>query len=190
MLKKKIARIISEMFNGFGTMLIVPSIAVLFSSTNLIYKILIPILYIVLPLGSYFILKKLGKASDYEFTKREERPLYFSILSVIFFLLFILCIFVIKIQKLTDVSAILFILSTILTIISMYWKMSGHMIYSTFLFFSLMYLFPDLKYIPLLFIFTPFIAWSRVALEKHDWLQVVAGTLSSAIISVLFFWIL
>jgi membrane-associated phospholipid phosphatase len=190
MLKKKIARIISEMFNGFGTMLVVPSIAVIFSSAHLIYKIIIPLLYIILPLGSYFILRKTGKVSDYEFTKREERPLYFSVLSVIFLLLFIFCISVIKIQKLTDVSAILFILSTILTIISMYWKMSGHMIYSTFLFFSLMYLFPDIKYIPILFVFTPFIAWSRVALEKHDWLQVIAGTLVSTLISVLFFWIL
>ncbi|MDD4382008.1 MAG: phosphatase PAP2 family protein [Candidatus Dojkabacteria bacterium] len=188
--KKKIARIISELFNGFLTMLIVPIIAVIAMPINIVYKIIIPILYIVLPLGVFFVLKKLGKASDYEFTKREERPLYFSILSLIFFFLFLLCIFIIKNQKLTDVSAILFLVSTILTIVSMYWKMSGHMTYSTFMFFSLIYLFPDVKILPILFIFTPFIGWSRVALGKHDWLQVVAGTVISALISVLFFWIL
>lgn len=189
MLKKKIARIITELFNGFVTMLLTPIIGILVMPINIVYKIILPILYISLPLGTFFILKKLGKISDYEFTKRKERPLYFSLLSVFFFILFILCLLLVKNEYITNISFVLFVISTLLTIVSMYWKMSGHMIYSTSLFFSLIYLFPDIKILWLLFLFTPFIAWSRVELEKHTLMQVIVGTLVSTIISVLFFWI-
>lgn len=190
MLKKKLARIISEIFNGFFTMLATPVLVFLLSDILLIYKIIFILCYITLPLLPYFYLKKLGKISDYEFTKREERPLYFSLHSLIFLLLSIASIFLLKNTEITTVTITAFIISSILTIITLFWKISGHMIFSTLLFFTLLYLFPQQHLLWLLFIFTPMIAWSRVELKKHTWLQTIAGVAVSAIISVIFFFIL
>ena len=70
--------------------------------------------------------------------------------------------------------------------ITFFWIISGHMTYSTLLFFTLAYLFSP--YFLLLFLFSPFIAWSRIELEKHNLAQVIAGTLVTALICVLTYW--
>ena len=188
--KKKLARIISEIFNGFFTMLLTPSLVFLISDIPIIYKIIFPLGYILAPLGTFYILKKLGKASDYEFTKREERPLFFTIVTISFLVLFITSTLILKDTTISTVTLASLIASTILTIVSLFWKMSGHMTYSTLLFFTLIFLFPNLSFLWLLFIFTPAIAWSRVELGKHTWLQTIAGVLVSIAISITFFFVL
>lgn len=171
-------------------MLLAPCLAFFFSQIPVIYKILFPFLYISLPLVIFFILRKSGKVSDYEFTKREERPLYFSLVTFVFLALFLLSTFLLKDPIISTITVASFVASTLLTIVSLYWKMSGHMTYSTLLFFTLIFLFPNLPILWTLFIFTPFIAWSRVELKKHTWMQVIVGTIVSALISVLFFFVL
>ena len=188
--KKKLARIISEIFNGFTTMLLAPSLVFVVSDIPTIYKIIFPTLYISVPLTTFFILKKLGKVSDYEFTKREERPLFFTIVTLSFLILFILSTFILKNPTISTVTVASFTASTTLTIVSLFWKMSGHMTYSTLLFFTTIFLFPNLSFLWLLFIFTPAIAWSRVELGKHTWIQTVAGVLVSTAISITFFFVL
>jgi len=171
-------------------MLLAPSLVFLVSDIPLIYKIIFPLAYIIAPLGTFFVLKKLGKATDYEFTKREERPLFFTIVTISFLALFAISTFVLKEPTISTVTVASFTASTILTIVSLFWKMSGHTTYSTLLFFTLIYLFPHLSFLWLLFVFTPAIAWSRVKLDKHTWLQTVAGVITSVIICVTFFFVL
>lgn len=190
MLKKKLARIISEIFNGFFTMLLTPTLVFLISDIQIIYKIIFIFLYISLPLILFFYLRKIGKVSDYEFTKREERPLYFSLHATIFLLLSVAAILLLKNPDITTVTMTAFTISSILTIITLFWKISGHMIYSTLLFFTLIFLFPNLSFLWFFFVFTPAIAWSRVELGKHTWMQTVAGVAVSAIISITFFFVL
>lgn len=177
------------MFNGFFIMLITPTLAFAMSSVSIIYKILFPLLYLAATLIPFLILTKLGKVSDYEFTKREERPPYFTAVTVGYAILFMLTT-LLKDTTLTNVTLAVFTASSVLTIVNLYWKMSGHMMYSTLFFFTLLYLFPYTPYLPLVFIFTPFIAASRVILEKHTILQVIVGTLASACISILILWVL
>lgn len=177
------------MFNGFLTMILTPTIAFAVSDVNILYKILFPFLYLVITIVPFVILRKMGKISDYEFTKREERPLYFTITTVGYLLLFVLTTFL-KDPTLTQVTLTVFTATCVLTMVTLFWKMSGHMTYSTLFFFTLLFLFPYATYLPLIFLFTPLIAASRVILKKHTIMQTVVGTLVCATISILILWIL
>lgn len=171
-------------------MILAPSLVFLVSDIQIIYKIIFVSLYAILPMGLFFLLRKMGKVSDYEFTKREERPLYFALHATMFLLLSVASILLLKNPEITTVTMAAFVVSSVLTIITLFWKISGHMIFSTFFFFTLIYLFPHLSFLWLLFVFTPAIAWSRVELDKHTWMQTVAGVLVSAAISITFFFVL
>ena len=185
----KIARIVSEMFNGFLTIILAPTIAFWVSDVNILYKLLFPFLYLVITIAPFLILRKMGQISDYEFTKREERPPYFSIVTIGYLLLFVLTI-LLKDSTLIHVTLNVFVATCVLTIVNLYWKMSGHMTFSTLLFFTLLYLFPYATALPFIFLFTPLIAASRVILKKHTIMQTIVGTLVCATISILILWIL
>ncbi len=187
---RKPARIISEIFNGFAMMILTPTIAILVSESPLVYKILIPIVYLAFTIIPFFVLKKLGKISDYEFTKREERPPYFTSVTIGYLLLFFVIGLIFKNQPITYVSLALFTTSCVLTIVTLYWKMSGHMTYSTLFFFTLLFIFPQCHFLPLIFVFTPLIAISRVILKKHTVWQTIIGTLVCATISILIYWVI
>jgi len=187
---RKPARIISEAFNGFAMMVLTPTIAILISDSPLIYKILVPIAYLAFTIIPFCVLKKFRKISDYEFTKREERPPYFTSVTIGYLVLFIIISLIFKNQPITYVSLALFTTSCVLTMVSLYWKMSGHMTYSTLFFFTLLFLFPQTPYLPLIFIFTPLIATSRVILKKHTIMQTIIGTLVCTIISILIYWVI
>ena len=72
MLKQKIARIISELFNGFLTMILTPVIGVCTSTLDTFSKLIISLAYLLSTVLPYFVLKASGKISDYELTKRER----------------------------------------------------------------------------------------------------------------------
>jgi|GEM_PF-1026533 len=186
----KISRIISELFNGFLTMILVPTIAFMVSDVNIFYKLLFPFLYGVITIAPFLILRKMGKISDYEFTKREERPPYFTITTIGYLALFLLTTFLVKDTTLIHITLAVFVSTCVLSIVTLYWKMSGHMTYSTLLFFSLIYLFPYTTFLPFMFLFTPLIAASRIILKKHTIMQTIVGTLVSATLSILILWIL
>lgn len=186
MLKKKIARTISEISNGFLTMILTPLVGVISSTLTTKDKLIYSLTYLLIPILPYLLLKKLGKISDYEFTKREERPSYFITVTLLFGITYL----VLKetgIQMLTNISLNVFLVSGIITLITFFWKISGHMTYSTILFATLIYIFNQ-PLLLLLFLFSPFIAWSRIVLEKHTLSQVTWGTLLPLTISILIYW--
>lgn len=186
----KASRIVSEIFNGFVMMILTPTVAVIASEAPTIYKIILPIVYLLVTITPFFILMKLGKVSDYEFTKREERPPYFTIVTVGYLILFILSAILIKELSVSLVTLALFTTSCVLTMVTLYWKMSGHMTYSTLFFFTLLFLFPEISFLPIIFIFTPIIAASRVILGKHTLWQTIIGTLVCAVIAILIYWVI
>lgn len=184
--KAKIARIISEIANGFLTMVLTPSIAVASSTLDIKLKIIYIVAYFLAIILPYLLLYKLGLASDYEFTKRDERPRYFISLSLLYGALFLI-LRRYDIDSLTTVSFAFFLVSSVITFITFFWKISGHMTYSTLLFLTLAYLFSP--YFLLLFLFSPLIAWSRIELKKHSLKQVIAGTLIPALVTILIYWV-
>ena len=186
----KASRVVSEIFNGFAMMILTPTIAVIVLDIPTIYKILVPLAYLCFTIVPFIVLKKMGKISDYEFTKREERPPYFTLVTVGYLLLFVLTSLLIKNTNLSLVTLALFSTSCVLTMVTLFWKMSGHMTYSTLFFFTLIFLFPEVKFLPIIFIFTPLIAISRVILKKHTIWQTIIGTLVCATISILIYWVI
>lgn len=186
MLKKKLARIVSEISNGFLTMILTPLVSIMFSTASIKDKIILTSAYLLIPTLPYLVLRKLGKISDYELTNRKERPPYFFTLSILFGLTY-LAISTFNIPTLTTISLNIFIVSTVISLITLFWKISGHLTYSTLLFVTLVYIFNS-PYLLLLFLFTPFIAWSRIVLEKHTLTQTVLGTLLTLLISILIYW--
>lgn len=186
MFKKKLARIISEISNGFLTMILTPVIPVLVSELNPFDKLILFVSYLLSPLIPYFVLKAMGMISDYEFTDRRERPPYFTTISLLFGLVYLL-VRTYEIEMLTNISLNFFVVSSVITLITFLWKISGHMTYSTILFTTLIYVFGS-PYLFLLFLFTPFIGWSRIVLEKHTLTQVTAGTLVTLAISTYIYW--
>ena len=185
--KNKIARIISEIFNGFLTMILTPVIGVLSSELTTTNKTIYTLTYILIPILPYFLLKKLGTISDYEFTKREERPPYFVTITLLFGIV-VLVLKQYQLNQLENIVTNVFFVSTVITAITFLWKISGHMTYSTILFATLIYLFPS-PYMLLLFLFTPLIGWSRIVLKKHTLTQVSMGTILPLAISILIYWV-
>lgn len=186
----KASRVVSEIFNGFAMMILTPTIAVIVLDIPTIYKILVPLAYLCFTIVPFIVLKKMGKISDYEFTKREERPPYFTLVTVGYLLLFVLTSLLIKNTNLSLVTLALFSTSCVLTMVTLFWKMSGHMTYSTLFFFTLISLFSEVKFLPIIFIFTPLIAISRVILKKHTIWQTILGTLVCATITILIYWVI
>lgn len=171
-------------------MILTPTIAMIISDIPLIYKIIGPISCLAVTITPFFILKKMGRISDYEFTKREERPPYFTIVTIGYLVLYIAFSLIMKDTTLSLVLLALFSTSCILTMVTLFWKMSGHMTYSTLFFFTLLFLFPQVSYLLLIFLLTPLIATSRVILKKHTIMQTIIGTLVCATISILIYWVI
>ena len=187
MLKRRIARIISELSNGFLTMILTPVIGICVSSLDTFSKLILSLAYLLSSILPYFVLKAFGRVSDYEFTKREERPLYFTTISILFGIIFLYST-TLDTQLVTNITLNIFLATTAMTTVTFFWKISGHMTYSTLLFLTLIYLFPENPNLFLLFLTTPFIGWSRIALKKHTLSQVTVATLLTAIISIFIYW--
>jgi membrane-associated phospholipid phosphatase len=188
-MKKKIARIISEILNGFATMLLPVVIATILSDIAPLDKLLIGIYYIFACILPFFVLKSLGRVSDYEFTDRKERPPYFIIQSTLFIIGYII-IRNTGSEELINIAYVQAIITVIFTIVTFFWKISGHMTYGVFFLMTMIYLFPEVRNLYLILLFIPPLAWSRVALEKHTYLQTVAGTILSLTTSLLIYQLL
>jgi membrane-associated phospholipid phosphatase len=187
MLKKKIARIISELSNGYLTMILTPVIALCISNIDTFSKLTLSLGYLLSSILPYFVLKAFGRVSDYEFTKREERPPYFTTISILYGIIFLYTL-TLGNELVSTITLNIFVVTTVMTTITYFWKISGHMTYSTLLFVTLIFLFPSNPYLYLLFLFTPFIGWSRIELEKHTLSQVTLGTFLTILISILIYY--
>ena len=188
-MKKKLARIISELLNGFATLLLPVIIVTILSDISPINKLLISVYYLLVGILPFLILKQLGMVSDYEFTDRKERPPYFIIQSILFIIGYII-IRSIGTEQMINVAYVEAIITVIFTIVTFYWKISGHMTYGVFFLMTMLYLFPNVQYLYLILLSIPPLAWSRVELEKHTWLQTVAGTILSITVSLLIYQLL
>ena len=129
----------------------------------------------LLPISTILLFNILGLSSDINVTKREERPKLFAIL-LIFFLISLFTSIYIGNQQLIIICSVTNLTFILGFLITFYWKISYHMIWSTLSIFSVIYLL-NTQFTYLLLFVLPFMAWSRVILKRHTYLQVIAGTL-------------
>lgn len=129
----------------------------------------------LVPISVIMLFNVLGITSDINVTKREERPrLFLTILAS-------LLISLITSIYLGNSTLIIIYLIVNLTfifglLITLFWKISYHMIWSTLSIFIVIYLLNN-EYTYLLLALLPFMVWSRVELKRHTYPQVILGTL-------------
>jgi hypothetical protein len=141
-----------------------------------------------IPLAYLTLGKRLGWVSDFEMTRRAERPRFILVSLSSDVLALLVLRFLGGPHLLTMIVLTYFCLAIVMFAISSFWKISMHMAgvggFST----ALVFVFgpPAL----LAFLSLPLVAWARWHRRKHDIPQLVAGALVGAMITALVFgWI-
>ncbi len=127
-----------------------------------------------------YVLSRLGIVSDYDLTKREERPLF--LLFLVFLGLVILFFYVVfDVSIFLRYVVLIFITEMILDfLITLFWKISNHaIVITTFVLMVIILLGRNYLFLSVLI---PIVWWARWYLEKHSLLQLIAGTTLSGLI--------
>lgn len=140
---------------------------------NLLFSLLF---FYLLPLLYYFLAFKQKMISDWDIFKRGERKQFN--LKMLFFMMLGLLFFYFTGEK----ELIYFYFKTMIPflvyfVLTLFWQVSGHTLMSSFT-ILLLYLYIDksiILYLGLLWI--SLIAWARIELKRHTWLQVVVGAI-------------
>ena len=142
-------------------------------------KLLLGLFTFAIPILSMVLLKALGITSDLNVTKREERPKLFIPMAICFSISLLLSI-TLSSEILITVYTALVVSFLMGFLITLFWKISYHMIWSTLAVFFIIYSWqiPQLYYLILLL---PFIGWSRLQLKRHTLAQVIAGFLLTSL---------
>ena len=149
-------------------------------------KIIFSLVYFAIPAIPYLVLKKLKLIDDIDITKRNQRPLFFTIDSILYGIAFFFILRKYGSCEFSNVALCLFVSQSVLCVVNYFWKMSGHMTFAVVMFSTICYLFHN-KLLLLLFLFVPLLSWSRVILRKHTVAQVVLGTITSLIECILIY---
>jgi membrane-associated phospholipid phosphatase len=185
-MKTIIAKIFSNTFNAYFSLL-AANILILVLDRELIPNyIFIIIFFIFASIIQSYLFLKFKLISDLDITDRRERPL-FNLASLITSSIIIAIALTTKSNMFLSIAIINFVISLIMGVVSIFWKVSGHMTYllilatiTTMLFFS----WP-------LFIFwaiiVPIVAWSRLELKKHTLMQVIGGTILGLLVTLILF---
>ncbi len=154
---------------------------IILSLLSLFLKIDIPIKYqislfffsILLPVITSFLFRFFKLTSDFTVSEQEERPRLFFL-----FLIFLFISLGISLKtgntQLVQIYTVINITLLCSTLITIFWKISFHMIVATLCLFVISLFFNN----PLIFLLSlplPFIGWSRIYLNRHSLIQVLAG---------------
>ena len=176
--KEKIARIFSKEVTI--CLILVSVLSVLLNSkASLPLNIFLGFFTFLIPILAIILFKTLGITSDYNVTKREERPKLFLVIG--------LCFLTCLITSLTSSHQLLMVIYSTLNIsfflgllITLFWKISFHMIWSTLSIFFIIFSW-NIPSLYLLIFLLPLIGWSRVYQKKHTTPQVLVGFLTTVI---------
>lgn len=123
-----------------------------------------------------FILVKLKIIQDIDLTRREERPLLFFVLILLG--LGLLFIYINnKVNPLLQYLIVIFLVEMIFNfLITLFWKISNHMLWTTTLVLWAIILLEGGWWF-LLLLFLPVVGWARHYLKKHTITQIIMGSL-------------
>lgn len=152
--------------------------------------------YIILPVLAYLFLKKKGlitdKKYDFNIRKREERTPY-NIIITTGFLTNYLLLRIYNIPIAQDIALLLFLAFLLFGIVTLFWKISGHMTQTVLAITTLAYISDSYSIYFLLIgylVCVPIVAWSRIYMKHHTLAQVIAGTVLTSILAFLVYTIL
>lgn len=178
-----IAITISRVF-GFGTFVLLAIVAIFsgrFLNSDYPWILLTAVLFLFTG-GLLFICTKLKIFSDFDLSRRGERPLFFFLLILLGVgLLFLYIVF--GASLFLRYFIIIYLVEIILDfLITLFWKISNHTLSVTsFVLFSIILLGYSHLYLILLI---PFVAWARLYLKKHTLGQIVGGILLATFVII------
>ncbi len=173
---KLFAQIVSRIFDFPLWVTILLSVALfntgLSASQIKIMGPLLVVVDVIAPIVIFLILLRDGDISDIDITRRRERYKLFGFGSVASF---ISCFFVYFLgnHQFFALFATGFVITATLFLITLKWKISGHMIINCTGIYILSYLF-EWQFL-WLFALIPFVAFARFYLKKHSLWQITAG---------------
>ena len=139
------------------------------------YEFLFVLLTVVIPLLTIVLFKVFGITSDFNVTKRQERPKLFIVMAISF-LLALLLSFKTGDMRLITIYTTLNLTFVLGFLITLFWKVSFHMIWSILSLFFILFLW-QIPSLYLLCLLIPLIGWSRLQLKRHTLKQVIGGGL-------------
>ena len=182
-MNKKLATVISRIFDPFITFA-VALVAVFYKQGEPLSTLG---LFILLGIGVPFLLTvialKKHMIGNWDISERRERPKFFGMLLVVE------CIILFLMKNMVTASTLHFLIFIIagivgLAVITLFWKISGHMAALALATGTLIALFGP-SWWPVLLI-VPVVGWARVIRKDHTILQVAAGALYSWSLLILF----
>lgn len=185
-MKTKIANIISDVFNAYLG-LFISTFLVIFKERDLIPNWeFILFLTISLPLIQVFLFKYFKLIDNLEISDRKQRPMFHLFATIPNIIILFIAL---NGSSPLFVSILLVSLSIniVMGIVSIFWKMSGHLIYlssSAYIILKLYFSWPLLIFF---FLLLPLVAWARVHLQRHTIAQVIAGSIMGILIAFLIF---
>lgn len=185
-----LAKVISRLFDLYTWSFIIYVLALSQTGLTLSQFIFLGsslfLLEVIFPVGLFILFLKKKLITDIDLTQRRERPLYF-------FCLFLLVVsgsllgyaagtrlfFLIQLVELFLIGGMI--------LITLFWKISGHLMINAAGIFFLNYFFGG-GYWWLFILLLP-VGWSRWYLHKHDFWQLLAGALLGFSIPIVVFWV-
>ena len=173
-IKNRLAKFFSRVVTLSLILLAIISIT-LNINLSLGYEFLFVLLTVVIPLLTIVLFKVFGITSDFNVTKRQERPKLFIVMAISFLLALLLSFKTGDMRLITIYTTLnlTFVLGFLITLL---WKVSFHMIWSILSLFFILYLW-QIPSLYLLSLLIPLIGWSRLQLKRHTLKQVIGGGL-------------
>ncbi len=173
---KILSKIITQIFNyaPWVTMILVVGAFKTHLTTVQFRQVLPVVLFLdlIVPSLIYLFLIKTGKITDGSLVRREDRILLFG-LSSIFALLATLFSFLFANDLFFKLHLLFFIVGFTTFLITLFYKISGHMIINTSFIFILNFLFGwNLLFA---FLIVPLVAFARLYLKAHTLIEILTG---------------
>lgn len=188
---RKIAWVISRIFDPMFEMPLILVMSIWYAVDDSMRNwILALVLFgdIVIP-GGYTIYRlRVKKASDLDFTRREERkPVY--VVTVACQLLTLLAVYILRQMVLVKILLVLLVIAFVFMMINNYWKISVHAAVNAVLIGMLNYYW-GWKIMGGMMVILIGVLWARVKIKKHTVTQVMLGAgLALAMIHYGFNWL-
>lgn len=141
---------------------------------NLWFVIAMFFINIAIPIGVYVVFLLTGRITDIEVTDRKQRPPVLITIQVVYSVGLVLSYYF-GTELYFSIALWVYLSLLISTLISLFWKISLHMVGNA-MFFLLAIELIDVPVIVMV-IALLVVAWSRLTLEKHTPLQLLAGGL-------------
>jgi len=184
---KKLAFLVSRVFGPESTISIGIWALMSFATDlvweeNLWFVGVMLLVNLIIPIGVYGFFFLTKRITDIEVTDRRERPPVLITVQVVYSFGLVLSYYFAT-EFYFSIALWVYLSLLIATMISLFWKISLHMVGNTMFFLLAIELLKLPIFLAVLALLV--VAWSRLVLEKHTSMQLAAGTILPAVLYVL-----